>query len=135
MLFKSKFEPKAIKTRPQKVAEELRRIFSGIFSQDSFYDFANNGKPCLTVTGVDVSACLKYAKIFVTECNGVDRKMLIEYLGFRSKKYRFEMAQQLRLRFVPEISFHYDTCDERMTELNRAFAKVKAEKRAETTAC
>jgi ribosome-binding factor A len=135
MLFKSKFEPKAIKTRPQRVAEELRRIFSSIFGQDSFYDFANEVKPCLTVTGVDVSACLRYAKVFVTECNGVDRKMLIDYLNFKSKKYRFNMAQQLKLRLVPEISFHYDAIDGRITELNRAFAKIEAEKRTETAVC
>ncbi|MDR1031928.1 MAG: ribosome-binding factor A [Holosporales bacterium] len=134
MLFKSKFEPKAIKARPQRVAEELRRIFSGIFGQDSFYDFADKVKPCLTVTNVDVSACLRYAKVFVTECNDVDRKMLIDYLSFRSKKYRFNMAQQLKLRFVPEVSFQYDAIDDRVTELDRAFAKTKAKERIEAAA-
>jgi ribosome-binding factor A len=124
VLFKSKFEPEFVKSRSQKVAQEMRRIFSCIFSQDDFYDFSGEKKPCLTVTGIDVSSCLRYAKIFVTEYNNIDRKTLIGYLSSKSKKYRFNMAQRLKLKFVPDISFHYDPTDDYIARLDAAFSKI-----------
>jgi len=61
----------------------------------------------ITVTGADVSADLKYAKIFYSSFAGEDKET---QRGLRSAAgfVRSQLAQRLNLRCTPEITFVYD---------------------------
>ena len=62
----------------------------------------------ITVTGADVSADLKYAKIFYSSFSGEDKETK---LGLRSAAgfIRGQLARRLNLRVTPELTFAHDT--------------------------
>ena len=61
----------------------------------------------ITVTGADVSADLKYAKIFYSSFTGDDKELR---RGLRSAAgfIRGQLAHRLNLRITPELTFVYD---------------------------
>ncbi len=124
MLFKSSFEPEKIKTRPHKVASDLQRVFSEILSEDGYYSFSGEVKPKITITGVDVSPCLRHVKIFITDYSCLDRGLVLKYLRNMVKTYRFGMAKMIKLKFVPEISFQYDVTEEKAALIDDIFSKI-----------
>lgn len=67
----------------------------------------------ITVTGVDVSPDLKYARVFFCVMTGVaDAKAKEEASSGLDKAKGFirqELGKRLRLRFIPQLDFHYDT--------------------------
>lgn len=96
----------AQKARVKRVAEQIKKEVSQIL-QKEIKDPRFTG--FLSVTDVDVSRDLSYAKIYVS-IYGSDKekkltlKALESALGF----IRFEIGKRVRLRHVPEIVFHLD---------------------------
>lgn len=63
----------------------------------------------VTVTEVSTSADLKYAKIFVSSISGKqDEKNILEVLNSAAGFMRTELAGRIRIRRIPELSFHWD---------------------------
>jgi ribosome-binding factor A len=63
----------------------------------------------VTVTEVSTSADLKYAKIFVSSMSGKqDEKNILEVLNSATGFLRTELAGKIRIRRIPELSFHWD---------------------------
>jgi ribosome-binding factor A len=78
----------------------------------------------VTVSHVDVTSDLKYAKIFVTRLNGFDSDQdaqeCVNALNKMSGFLRKGLASRVKLRGIPELQFHYDKTLEngfRMDEL------------------
>ena len=61
----------------------------------------------ITVTAADVSADLKYAKIYYSCITGEDKE-LSRGLKSAASFVRSQLAKRLNLRITPEISFVYD---------------------------
>lgn len=61
----------------------------------------------ITVTAADVSADLKYAKIFYSSITGEDSE-LKKGLKSASGFVRSQLAKRLNMRITPEITFVYD---------------------------
>lgn len=62
----------------------------------------------ITVTGADVTADLKYAKIFYSVMGDFDEKELRAGLKHAAPFVRSRLAEALNLRQTPEISFVLD---------------------------
>jgi ribosome-binding factor A len=65
----------------------------------------------VTVSGVDISRDLSYAKVFVTFLNDDDPQMIEQGLAVLNdaKGYiRTLIGKAMRLRIIPEIKFFYD---------------------------
>lgn len=63
----------------------------------------------VTVTEVSTSADLRYAKVFVSSMTGrQEEKTILAALNSASGFLRSELAGKIRLRRVPELSFHWD---------------------------
>ena len=63
----------------------------------------------VTVTEVSTSADLKYAKIYVSSISGKeDEKNILEVLNSAAGFLRTELASKIRIRRIPELSFHWD---------------------------
>lgn len=63
----------------------------------------------VTVTGVDVSRDLKYARVFVSvlgEETEIDDN--VKALNKASSFIRSMLSQRIQLKFIPELSFHFD---------------------------
>ncbi|WP_437887891.1 30S ribosome-binding factor RbfA [Phytobacter sp. V91] len=94
--------------RPQRVSQELQKEIA-IILQREIKD------PRLgmmtTVSGVEVSRDLAYAKVFVTFLNDQDEasvKAGIRALQDASGFIRTLVGKAMRLRIVPELTFFYD---------------------------
>jgi ribosome-binding factor A len=63
----------------------------------------------VTVTEVSTSTDLKYAKIFVSSMSGKqEEKNILEVLNSATGFLRTELAGKIRIRRIPELSFHWD---------------------------
>jgi ribosome-binding factor A len=74
----------------------------------------------ITVTEVDTSADLKYAKVFVSHMGSMEQKQeTLDVLATASGFMRRELAKNLRLRNVPELRFQWDNSIERGEHIQR----------------
>ena len=72
----------------------------------------------ITVTNVSTSSDLKYAKVFVSQISGeTSRQDILSTLAAASGFFRKELTKSLRLRRIPELSFHWDDSIERAARL------------------
>lgn len=62
----------------------------------------------VSVTGVEVTPDLKYAKIFYSALRG-DKKNVQRGLESSAGYIRTQLARSLNLRITPELTFHEDT--------------------------
>ena len=88
----------------------------------------------LTITGSDVTADLKFAKIFYSvygEFTEEEEKELKKGLRSVSSFIRSQLAQRLNLRITPELSFVRDNGVKHGADI-AAILKTLEEKRAET---
>jgi ribosome-binding factor A len=91
--------------RSQRVADQMRRDAS-IIIEAMLHD---RTELMVTVSGVEVSDDLRYAKIFYTVLGGEKRiNQAIEIFDRATKYIQTELAHRMRLRRMPEVSLHYD---------------------------
>ena len=79
----------------------------------------------IAVTGVSTSPDLKYAKVFVSYLDsGEGKQKTLDALASASGFLRKELSRNLRLRRIPELSFHWDDSIERGDHLLRLIDQV-----------
>ena len=72
----------------------------------------------IAVTEVSASPDLRYAKVYVSCISSEEEKQeLLNILAAASGFLRNELARRLRLRRIPELSFHWDDSIERGAHL------------------
>ncbi|PIJ51024.1 ribosome-binding factor A [Erwinia sp. OLTSP20] len=94
--------------RPQRVSQELQKEIA-IILQREIKD-PRLGM-MVTVSGVEVSRDLAYAKVFVTFLNDQDADAInngLKALKEASGYIRTLLGKAMRLRIVPELTFFYD---------------------------
>jgi ribosome-binding factor A len=95
-----------VRIRPEKVAHLMRREVADIL-ETKLRD-PRLGRT-VTVTDVEVTHDLSYARIYVTVLGDeAVRKSSLEALASAAGFVRREIGQRLKLREVPEIRFTYD---------------------------
>src|SRR5215467_4761142 len=100
--------------RSTRVAEQIQRELAELIRRE----IGDPRAGLVTVTAVEVSKDLAYAKVFVSSLGGtLPPADLIATLKQASGYYRHELGQALRLRILPELRFHYDQTEERAAEL------------------
>ena len=82
----------------------------------------------IAVTEVSTSPDLKRAKVFVSRISSKEEKQAtLSALATAARFFRKEMAKNLRLRYIPELSFHWDDSIERGDRLMRLIDQVSSE--------
>jgi ribosome-binding factor A len=82
----------------------------------------------ITVTEVDTSADLKYAKIYVSSISGQrEETKVLAVLDAAAGFLRSELAKKVRLRHTPELSFHWDNSIEHGDHILRLIDQVSSE--------
>lgn len=85
----------------------------------------------VTITDVEVTDDLKNAKVFVSIYGG-DKETTLKGLKSASAFIRAELGRRMRLKFVPEILFRFDSTVEKgahIMELLREIEKEDKEKK------
>ncbi|MDD5617840.1 MAG: 30S ribosome-binding factor RbfA [Candidatus Omnitrophica bacterium] len=108
--------------RRERVQEAIKEEVSSII-----HDELND--PCIgfaTVTRVELSSDLKYAKIYVSVLENKNNKPFVA-LG-RAKGYiRKLLAQRMKMRFVPELIFKEDNSAEYSVYIAKKIDELKNE--------
>ena len=94
--------------RQLRVAEEVRHVLAGVFGRGEFRD-PDLADAKITVTEVRVSPDLKNATAFVQRLGRTDVDALLPALTRAAPYLRSQLANALRLRTVPRLSFQPDT--------------------------
>jgi len=91
--------------RSKRVADQMKRDASEVIAA-MLHDRVDL---LVTVSGVEVSDDLRYAKIYYTVLGDDDKREQAEEIFTRSSKYiQTELAHRMRLRRMPEVTLHYD---------------------------
>lgn len=91
-------------SRQLKVGEEIRRRLAGIFQRASFRE-PDLAAADITVTEVRMSVDLRHARAYVARLGRDDTAALLPALTRATPFLQREVAQGLRLRFAPVLTF------------------------------
>jgi ribosome-binding factor A len=80
----------------------------------------------ITFTRAEITRDLKYAKIYFSVL-GVDNDTTasFEYLKRHAGVIRRMVGKRMRIRFTPEISFHYDASAQHVMRINEILEQIK----------
>ncbi len=93
--------------RQLRVGEELRHGIARILERSKLRDPDLAGVS-ITVTEVRASADLKNATVFVTPLGGANVNAVISALRRAAPYFRGQIAREVRMKFVPTVSFEAD---------------------------
>lgn len=111
--------------RPSRVAEEIKKEVSLIIPRE----IKDPRVGFVTVTGVEVTNDLSYAKIFVSVLGGSEEEeRTLGVLNNAKGLVRSEIGKRIRLRVTPEITFVVDKSLENAARISELLSQVKKEK-------
>lgn len=91
--------------RIDRINTEIQRELSDLFR--SVKDPRVSGA-MLTITHVDTTSDLRYARVYISALDRTDEKDLMKGLKSASGWLRRELGQRLTLRYTPELQFFAD---------------------------
>ena len=80
-----------------------------------------------SITGVDVSPDLHYARVFLSGLKEDETKKVIAQLHDVRGKVRHYLGKRIRLRYTPELDFKYDEAPERGGRIESLLAEINRE--------
>ena len=90
--------------RTDRVSAQMRRDL-GTLVHEAVREF---GLPSVSVSDVEVTRDLAHAKVFVTALQAQRSAEAVKGLQEHAKEIRYQLAQAMKLRHVPELHFQYD---------------------------
>ena len=113
--------------RPDRVGEEIRHELSELLARQVH----DPGIGFVTLTRVSVSRDLQVARIYYTQIgDDRQRRETVRALERARPFLRRQLGQRIRLRRVPDISFHFDASVENQERLERILLDLEAERRS-----
>lgn len=102
--------------KQQRTAEQIRELLSEILVRET----ADPRLQDVTVTEVRIDRELQFAHIYVNALGGDERKQdVMAALDHASGFLRRELAQNLRLRTMPQINFRWDPTPAQAERINQ----------------
>ena len=113
-------------TRPERVQEAIRQEVSKILHDE----IRDPRLGFLTITGVELTNDLRYARIYFSVL-GEDKDKKLALRGLNSAKGYIKglLGDRIKLRYMPEIEFKIDETLERTQRIYDLFDKIKKEKK------
>ena len=102
-----------VNPRARRVAEQIRHELAAIVMRE----MKDPRVAGVSFTAVDVSSDLEHAKVWFTLYDG-DHDAALQGLSHAAGFLRTELAQRMRMRTVPRLSFQYDESVERGARLS-----------------
>jgi ribosome-binding factor A len=117
--------------RPERVQEALRQEISKV----ALEEIKDPRIGFLTITKVEVTKDLRFAKVYFSVLGGAKEKALA-LKGLNSAKgyIKGEVADRIKLRLVPDISFRIDESIEHTEEIYNLFERIKKKDKGEPDA-
>ena len=109
--------------RRERINDEMKKELAVILRDIKDPRVANN---FVSVTAVDVTPDLKFAKIYFSAIMG-DKKEIKKGLVSASGFVRKRLAETLNLRVTPELTFEHDDSIEYGSHINSLLKKIERE--------
>jgi len=111
--------------RSERIAEAIRRLVGEIVHSD-LRDPRVKG--LLTVTKVELTSDLRFAKIYYTTmCEDKKKELLARGLRSAKSYIRKRIAEELKLRYAPDVSLRIDETIEYSNKIDNILNKIKKE--------
>ena len=81
-----------------------------------------------SVTDVEVSPDLQYARVFVSGLTEDETRATVKELQQRKGRIRSLLGQRIRLRYTPELDFRYDETTMRASRIESILTEVMPKK-------
>jgi ribosome-binding factor A len=111
--------------RQEKFAGIIQQHLSDIFLKEG--NAFNNA--FITISKVEISADLGYAKVFLSFLNAPNKSEVLELINFNKHEIRKKLAQKTKnqARIVPELNFVIDDSLDYVFHMEKVMQKVKEE--------
>ena len=119
-------QQKEVSQRQLRVQELLRSALNEILIRgDSKNPILDN--ILITITYVDVSPDLRNAKFYIVPSDTNKIEIIIESFNESKKIIRKRIADKVKLKYVPEISFFFDETINEIKRLDELFSSQKVQ--------
>jgi ribosome-binding factor A len=117
-----------MRLRPERVQEALRQEISKV----ALEEIKDPRIGFLTITKVELTKDLRYAKVFFSVLGGAKEKALA-LKGLNSAKGYIKgvVADRIKLRLVPDLSFRIDESIEHTKEIYDMFEQLKKKEKGD----
>lgn len=107
-----------LSNRQLRVGQEVRKVIAAAIEQGNVRspEIANT---FITITQVIMSPDLKYATVYLMTLNGKNLGVVIEQLTAEKWLFKKLVADKLKLRYTPEITFRVDDTFAEAEKINR----------------
>jgi ribosome-binding factor A len=106
--------------RTSKVGEMIRDALVEVMRSDAKLDMG-----LASITGVDVSPDLHFARVFVSGLKEDETKSVVKNLQAARGRIRGYLGKRIHLRYTPELEFKYDETTMRASRIEELLMKVK----------
>ncbi len=107
--------------RSQRVSDLIREEVADII----MYRLKDPRIGFVTVTGVEMTADLKLARVFVSIMKEEERETTLEILNSSKNFIRQSLSKRLRMKFIPTIEFRLDTSIEYGFKIDKLLKEIK----------
>ncbi|HEV8658644.1 MAG TPA: 30S ribosome-binding factor RbfA [Thermoanaerobaculia bacterium] len=107
--------------RTSKVGEVIRDALVDVFR----YDLKHISLGLASITGVDVSPDLHFARVFISGFKEDETKAKVKELQSARGRIRGFLGKRIHLRYTPELDFKYDETTMRASRIEELLTQVK----------
>jgi ribosome-binding factor A len=107
--------------RSQRVSDLIREEVADIV----MYKLKDPRIGFVTVTGAEMTADLKLARVFVSVLKEEERDVTLEVLNSSRSFIRSALSKRLKMKFIPEIEFRLDTSIEYGIKIDKLLKEIK----------
>ena len=116
--------PSSSRRRPEQVGELIRQVIAEALVKD----VRDPRIQSVTVTRVDASADLSFARVYVVaQGEEADKEAALEGMANAAGFFRSRVARALSARITPELRFELDRGAEHASRINQILADLKRE--------
>jgi ribosome-binding factor A len=106
--------------RIEKIEHLIKEEISLIF----LYKMQDPALSLLTITNVKVSPDLKLVKIYLSVFDKEKRELVLERVKASTGYIRTELAQRIRIRYIPELKFFIDDTIDYIEKIENLIKKI-----------
>lgn len=106
--------------RTSKVGEMIRDTLVQVLRADAKIDMG-----LASITGVDVSPDLHFARVFISGFKEDETKNVVKELQGAKGRIRGALGKRIHLRYTPELDFKYDQTTMRASRIEELLMQVK----------
>ena len=113
--------------------ERLNHAFQEEISMILMTEIKDENIKFVTITGVDTTSDLSFAKVYFTVLDDTKKAITLEALNKAASFIRGELSKRVEIRHTPELKFIFDESIEYGQKIERIIKELNIESDEETT--